>query len=147
MSVKDISLGLCSWISLFNVDSGEKIADINSDSVSITMESEFETYYAKDKNGNKLCSFTRQKSKTVTLEFEPSVNKNKIDCIFGIDKSNVPDEFSLQIPIKIQNRKHRKKRINKKWTKRYGYQYKYIDIGKYNIKSNGKDEIVMAKKT
>ena len=147
MPVKDISLGLCSWISLFNVDSGEKIADINSDSVSITMESEFETDYAKDKNGNKLCSFTRQKSKTVTLEFEPSVNKNKIDCIFGIDKSNVPDEFSLQISIKIQNRKHRKKRINKKWAKRYGYQYKYIDIGKYNIKSNGKDEIVMAKKT
>ena len=53
MPVKDISLGLCSWISLFNVDSGEKIADINSDSVSITMESEFETDYAKDKNGNK----------------------------------------------------------------------------------------------
>ena len=38
MPVKDISLGLCSGISLFNVDSGEKIADINSESESNTKE-------------------------------------------------------------------------------------------------------------
>ena len=43
----------------------------------------------------------------------------------------IPDYKNLDIegiPIivygrKIQNRKHKKKRINKKWIKRYGYKY------------------------
>ena len=28
---------------------------------------------------------------------------------------------------KIQNRKHKKKRINKKWAKKYGYRLKFIE--------------------
>lgn len=141
MPTKDRS---CKVVSLFNAENGEKIGDINSDSINLSIDNEFETDYAKDKNGNKFCSFTRQKSKIVTFEFNPSVNK--IDYMLGIDKLNVPDEFSLQILIEIQNRKHRKKRINKKWSKRYGNQYKYIDMGKYNIKNNDKDKVVMVKK-
>lgn len=47
--------------------------------------------------------------------------------------------------IKKQNRKHRKKRINKKWAKRYGYTYfDLIDYGN-TITFDGK--IYMSQRT
>ena len=33
-----------------------------------------------------------------------------------------PDNFSFYKPVYVQKRKHKKKRINKKWAKRYGYK-------------------------
>lgn len=38
------------------------------------------------------------------------------------------DDYLLRIPVKVQVRKHKKKRINKKWIKRYGFKVIYIDI-------------------
>jgi len=43
--------------------------------------------------------------------------------LLGIDYANQPDKtvYTLISINKIQNKKHRKKRINKKWGKRYGF--------------------------
>lgn len=116
----------CKSISLFSIDTGEKIGDINANAVSLNAECEYETDYVRDKDHNKLFSVSRQKSKTLTLSID--TDKGKLDQIFGIDESHVSDSFSMQKVIKIQNRVHKKKRINKKWAKRYGYHYKYIDL-------------------
>lgn len=131
---------------LFNDENGEKIADINPNSINMSIEYDYITDYVKDKNGNKIYPYVCQWSKTITLELKPSISKNQIENILGIDKSNVLDKFDLQISIKIQNRIHKKMRINKKWAKRYGYHYIYVDMGKYNIKNNDKDEMIMVKK-
>ena len=39
-----------------------------------------------------------------------------------IDLSNMPDAYSIQYMRFVQARKHKKKRINKKWIKQYGYK-------------------------
>lgn len=43
--------------------------------------------------------------------------------MLSIDISNGPDAYAIQYIKIIRARKHKKKRINKKWLKRYGYRY------------------------
>lgn len=42
--------------------------------------------------------------------------------VLGADTSSKPDSYSIQFYVMVQARKHKKKRINKKWLKRYGYK-------------------------
>lgn len=56
----------------------------------------------------------------------------------GFDLSNVPDETKLQYIEFIQSKKHKKKRINKKWLKRYGYKQVVSSVKGWNLKSNCK---------
>lgn len=35
-------------------------------------------------------------------------------------------ERDVEIPKQVQVRKHKKRRINKKWAKRYGYKIEYV---------------------
>ncbi len=46
-----------------------------------------------------------------------------IQSLIGIDMAKFPDKYSIEYVEVVQARKHRKKRINKKWAKRYGYKY------------------------
>lgn len=47
------------------------------------------------------------------------INENLLSELFLPKKSNT---FDLQYTAMIQARRHKKKRINKKWLKRYGYK-------------------------
>jgi len=71
------------------------------------------------------------KSGSISLE-GCKFDKEAVTQLLGIDYSNKPDKtaYSLVIIHKIQNRIHRKKRINKKWAKRYGFIEKQIVIPK-----------------
>ena len=65
-----------------------------------------------------------------------SANTSEINpAILGADFSKTPDQVNILYVKKIQARKHRKKRINKKWLKRYGYKEQSIDFGEWNVKS------------
>ena len=65
-----------------------------------------------------------------------SANTSKINLtILGADFSNTPDQVNFLYVKKIQARKHHKKRINKKWLKRYGYKEQLFDLGRWNCKS------------
>lgn len=65
-----------------------------------------------------------------------SANTSEINpAILGADFSKTPDQVNILYVKKIQARKHRKKRINKKWLKRYGYKEQPIDFGEWNCKS------------
>lgn len=56
-----------------------------------------------------------------TLTFDSKTdNSSELKKIFGVDMSNLPDAYDIQFVKIVQARKHRKKRINKKWLKRYG---------------------------
>lgn len=46
---------------------------------------------------------------------------NDLLSILGYDESKFPDKYDIQITQVKQKRKHHKKRINKKWLKKYGY--------------------------
>lgn len=63
--------------------------------------------------------------------FECDVNSDIFKQIPGIDLSNNRDmscSMKLLSPYQIQKRKHKKRRINKKWAKKYGYITKYTHI-------------------
>lgn len=47
-----------------------------------------------------------------------AVNNNILSKLIG----KVPDKYDITLPVIVQRRKHRKKRINKKWAKRYGFK-------------------------
>lgn len=57
-----------------------------------------------------------------TLSFTNIINKEDLFKALGVDISNVPDAYSILLTKLIQRRRHKKKRINKKWLKKYGYK-------------------------
>ena len=68
-----------------------------------------------------------------TLSF--SANISKINpAILSADLSKTPDQVNILYVKKIQARKNHKKRINKKWLKRYGYKEQLFNLGRWNCK-------------
>lgn len=57
-----------------------------------------------------------------TLSFTNITNKEDLFEVLEVDTSNVPDAYSILLTKPIQRRRHKKKRINKKWLKKYGYK-------------------------
>lgn len=51
----------------------------------------------------------------------------------GIDTSKVPDKCDIQYMKVVQKRKHKKKRINKKWLKRYGYKHIMVETKGWEV--------------
>ena len=80
----------------------------------------------------------------VSMDITPEISgrfNNSMSCELTFDNSYVNEEllnkmttvdpskytFIISIPYAVQVRKHKKKRINKKWAKRYGYRLKFIE--------------------
>ena len=61
-----------------------------------------------------------------------SVNKEVFNKLCDALKK---PKFNLEYKRMIQRRKHRKKRINKKWAKRYGYKPITVKLRNVEIKS------------
>ena len=59
----------------------------------------------------------------LTLELgSVEINEDILSTVLGIDKSRLPDAYNIQYMKVVQAKTHKKKRINKKWLKRYGYK-------------------------
>lgn len=58
----------------------------------------------------------------LTFNVDKPIEKEEFFKILGIDMANLPDAYDIQFVKFIQVRKHKKRRINKKWLKRYGYK-------------------------
>jgi hypothetical protein len=57
------------------------------------------------------------------LSFECDINVDLFKQICGLDLANSGMSCSMELnqPYQVQKRRHKKKRINKKWAKKYGY--------------------------
>lgn len=64
---------------------------------------------------HKLKSFSNPSSLTIECG---SINHNFLSKLVG----KMPDKYDIDYSVYVQVRKHKKKRINKKWAKRYGYK-------------------------
>lgn len=69
-----------------------------------------------------------------TLESDKAFDIDKLLKIFGVDISGKPDLYTVQYSKTIQVRKHKKKRINKKWIKRYGYKQIWFNSKGWKLK-------------
>lgn len=77
------------------------------------------------------------------MEFNATIETTP-EAFNEILKQTEPHEYTLKYTKYVQARRHHKKRINKKWLKRYGYKEKTIIIDGFKITSterNGDEEI------
>lgn len=58
----------------------------------------------------------------ITLSFASTIEKMVLFKALGFDMSKTPDAYKISVTKPVQRRKHKKKRINKKWLKKYGYE-------------------------
>ena len=82
-------------------------------------------------------------SANAELDFECEVNPFLFQKITGIDLGVGLDTsigFIAKSFYQEQIRRHRKKRINKKWAKRYGYRTKFKEIEITEVSLVNKDE-------
>lgn len=83
------------------------------------------------------------------ISFECDVNPQLYEKLMGIDLSHGHDltNFTIECktPYQVQIRRHKKKRINKKWAKQYGYKTMFKTVrmtdAKFESKTDGDIEI------
>lgn len=82
----------------------------------------------------------------IPSEFSLEVENVPDDIIekLGIDKNKFPKSYQISFLVPVQARTHKKKRINKKWLKRYGYKMvqKKSDGWKFKTHTDGSFEFV-----
>lgn len=69
-------------------------------------------------------------SANAELSFECDIDARMLDILTGVDHARCADSYTVvcTAPYREQIRRHRKKRINKKWAKRYGYRTRFANI-------------------
>ena len=79
-----------------------------------------------------------------TLSFTSTIEKKTLFKVLGVDISKTPDAYKISFTKPVQRRKHKKKRINKKWLKKYGYKILVDFRDGWHIKSyaDGRYEFV-----
>lgn len=84
-------------------------------------------------------------SHTEELTMECEINHSVLSkMIGGVDLSSCNDATSYTLigkcPRRVQARRHKKKRVNKKWAKRYGYKTVYEDVRITDVHFNREDD-------
>ena len=73
--------------------------------------------------------FSAPMSADVEVSFECDIDTSLFAKLIGIDLADGQDatcaSMIFQKPYRVQRKHHKKKRINKKWAKRYGYVTKF----------------------
>lgn len=71
------------------------------------------------------------------------INYDIMEQIFGLRHSPNAN-FTITYPVKVQARKHHKRRTNKKWLKRYGYKTIMKDMSGWELANynNGTFELI-----
>lgn len=76
-------------------------------------------------------------NKEVTFTFEgTTINE---DLWKALIPSEFPEMFDIEYTKVVQARKHRKKRINKKWLKKYGYKQVMVRSKGWKIRTYADD--------
>lgn len=113
--------------SFFNLDTGEEIGELSFDECECTMSEPTEKL-SLGFNGS------------ATFSFDAEVNTSLLKKL----TKPLPEAYDIEMQIPVQRRKHKKKRINKKWAKRYGYVMKSIFTKGWKIhtETNGNTEFI-----
>lgn len=124
---------------MFNAETNEKLGEAN-DVKSIDL-----TINQKDTVNFKGELMNRGKRGTCALNFEKPLDTDELCKILGLDEAKMPDKYDIQVSKVVQCRRHKKKRINKKWRKKYGYRQTCVTMRGWKMYSNRNGEIEFVK--
>lgn len=121
-------------MNFFDTETGKNFGQIEDiKEVNITTESE--TEYERDKHGKVLRS-VNDPTYEFTFNADKPIDTEEFYKILGIDIANMPDAYDVQFIKLVQARKHKKRRINKKWLKRYGYKQMIVESKGWKVKTD-----------
>ena len=119
-------------LNLINSETGEELCCI--DNLKDNLLSVESRNYSFDKERKTLNSFIDLSARTLSIDV--SIGAMSLISLIDVDVSNAPDKYNFQIMKVKQARKHKKKRINKKWIKRYGYKQILVDSKGWKLKTH-----------
>lgn len=100
--------------------------------VNVTTESR--TDYAL--SPHKMIGQTYQTKAEMTFDMNNPMSTEEFYNIIGFDSAKFPDAYDIQFQKIVQARKHKKRRINKKWLKRYGVKTVLVETKGWKMKTN-----------
>lgn len=106
---------------LLDIKTGENLCQLENIE-EVNMTSEYQIDYGRDEHGNILTRCIHDPTYEFTFNANKPIDTEEFYKILGIDMANMPDGYDIKCTKFVQVRKHKKKRINKKWLKRYGYK-------------------------
>ena len=122
-------------MNFFDTETGENLAKIE-DIKEISMTHFSETEEEHNKHGDINWFNCKNEEYTMSVDFDKEIEANELHKILGIDTSNMPDAYDVQFIKFVQARKHKKRRINKKWLKRYGYKKMIVESKGWKMKTD-----------
>ena len=130
-------------MNVFNTKTEENLGQIENVR-DVSMTSEWKTDYTRDKQDNVVSRFVHDPTYTMTFNSDEPIDTEEFYRILGIDTANMPDAYDIQFVKFVQARKHKKRRINKKWLKRYGCKQILVESKGWKIKhdTNGNVEFI-----
>lgn len=121
-------------LTLFDATTGREVGNLDN----VHLDS------CEVEKGTQFGSWMRQNA-SMTMDFtigeEVDINK-----ILGLDITQMQDFYDIQYVKFILARTHKKKRINKKWLKRYGYKKVIVNSKGWNVKIDTDGTIEFIKK-
>ena len=121
-------------MNIFNAYTGENLGQIeNIKEANMTVESE--TEYQRDEY-DKVSRLSNNPTYEFTFNADKPIDTEEFYKMLGVDMANMPDAYDIQFVKFVQARKHKKRRINKKWLKRYGYKQMIVKSKGWKIKSD-----------
>ena len=113
-------------MNFFDTETDENLGQLE-DIEEVNMTSECQIDYGRDVH-NPTYEFTFNADKPIDTE--------EFYKILGIDIANMPDAYDVQFIKLVQARKNKKRRINKKWLKRYGYKQMIVESKGWKVKTD-----------
>ena len=132
-------------MNVFDTDTKENLGQIKNIQ-DVSMTSEWKTDYARDKQNNVVSRFVHDPTYTMTFNSDEPIDTEEFYRVLGIDMANMPDAYDIQYVKFVQARKHKKRRINKKWLKRYGCKQILVESKGWKIKHDTDGRVEFVKK-
>lgn len=129
-------------MNMFNAETGENLGQIENIK-EVNMVSKNKMKHERDKHGE-ISRLVNDTTYELTFNADKPIDTKEFYRMLGIDISNMPDAYDIKFVKYVQVRKHKKRRINKKWLKRYGYKQMIVECKGYKMKSdtNGNVEFI-----
>lgn len=110
----------------------------------VLVNSNSEDEYKNDLHGECFSKNHRMATYEISFNTDNPAN-NDLKKVLGFDRSDLPDAYDVQFVKVVQARKHKKKRINKKWEKRYGYKPITVTRKGWQMESFADGDVVFTK--